>query len=186
MSSPVIVQGTAVASPYDHGSPVDDHGSPVDDFTKGEKQESRCRDAWAAVLLYINVAAMAGVAATLGKTAIEGVFSDVVSDDVVSEGSEVDLSGYANATAVTGVVSLVFAGLSFLVLLAIPQFIIKFSLFFSIGGQVAIAAACIYYQVWTAAGLAVVFLLITLCYVKAIWSRIPFATVRSFVFMLGA
>ena len=183
MSSPVIVQGTAVASPYDHGSPVDDHGSPVDDFTKGEKQESRCRDAWAAVLLYINVAAMAGVAATLGKTAIEGVFA---ANSDVSDGSEVDLSGYANATAVTGVVSLVFAGLSFLVLLAIPQFIIKFSLFFSIGGQVAIAAACIYYQVWTAAGLAVVFLLVTLCYVKAIWSRIPFATVRSFVFMLGA
>ena len=76
--------------------------------------------------------------------------------------------------------------LSFLVLLAIPQFIIKFSLFFSIGVQVAIAAACIYYQVWIGAGLAVVFLLVTLCYVKAIWSRIPFATVRSFVFMLGA
>ena len=185
MSSPVIVQGTAVASPYDHGSPVDDHGSPVDDFTKGEKQESRCRDAWAAVLLYINVAAMAGVAATLGKTAIEGVFADVVSDDVVSEGSEVDLSGYANATAVTGVVSLVFAGLSFLVLLAIPSTLIKFSLIFSIAIAFAFVVAAFFYHFWIAAGISVVFLLLTLCYIRAVWSRIPFATVRSFRVLVG-
>ena len=182
MSSPVIVQGTAVASPYDHGSPVDEHGSPVDDFTKGEKQESRCRDAWAAVLLYINVAAMAGVAATLGKTAIEGVLA---ANSDVSEGSEVDLSGYANATAVTGVVSLVFACLSFFVLLAIPSTMIKFSLIFSIAIAFTFVVAAFFYHFWIAAGISVVFLLLTLCYIRAVWSRIPFATVRSFRVFVG-
>ena len=177
MREPVVVQGT-ITNPWDGETIEMGNGNNSIPPPKGEKQETRCRDFWAAILLYINVAAIAAIAGTLGQTA----FGNIKNSDT----SGIDFTGYANATAVTGVVSLVFAGLSFLVLLAIPQFIIKFSLFFSIGGQVAIAAACIYYQVWTAAGLAVVFLLVTLCYVKAIWSRIPFATVRSFVFMLGA
>ena len=51
---------------------IDPELPPVDssEFTKGEQQPVRCNDAWAAVLFYGNVIAIAAVAGSLGVPAI--------------------------------------------------------------------------------------------------------------------
>ena len=176
MREPVVVQGT-ITNPWDGETIEMGNGNNSIPPPKGEKQETRCRDFWAAILLYINVAAIAAIAGTLGQTA----FGNIKNSDT----SGIDFTGYANATAVTGVVSLVFACLSFLVLLAIPSTLIKFSLIFSIAIAFAFVVAAFFYHFWIAAGISVVFLLLTLCYIRAVWSRIPFATVRSFRVLVG-
>ena len=52
---------------------IDPELPPVEssEFTKGEQQPSRCNDAWAALLFYGNVIAIAAVAGALGVPAIQ-------------------------------------------------------------------------------------------------------------------
>lgn len=171
MSEPVVVQGTAVASPYDHGTAeVQSGAAPSGDFEKGSKQEVRCRDPIFALLLYANVGAICGVVAAYGTSAFEKAFGDA--------NSTIDWAPYLYAAAVTGVFSLVLAVIMFLVMMKIPKFMIKTSLIFVV----------ILSGVWCVIAfiggniiggiIGAVFFLIMMCYARAVWSRIPFATVR--------
>ena len=67
MSTPIVVQGSAVASPFQHSSAPSGSASP-DTFTKGEKQPASCRDPIFAALLWMNVIAVAAVVGIYGAS----------------------------------------------------------------------------------------------------------------------
>ena len=174
MSEPVVVQGTTVASPYDHGTTsaaVQSGAAPSGDFTKGSKQEVRCRDPFFALLLWGNVGAICGVVAAYGTAAFEKVFGD--------QNSSVDWAPYLYAAAVTGIFSLILAAIMFLVMMKIPKFMIKTSLIFVVilSGVWCVIAFIGGNMIGGIIG--AVFFLLMMCYARAVWSRIPFATVRA-------
>lgn len=135
MSTPVVVQGTPVVQ----GKPVSDpyadqyayNDQPTQTATnnvnvtwsKGEKQATRCRDPLFAVILYVNVIAMVAVAAKYGPKALKGATSNK---------SNTEYDGYIYLVVVTAVISFVFSGLAMVVLMRIPEFLIKTSLIFTV------------------------------------------------------
>jgi hypothetical protein len=134
------------------------------DFS-GEKQETRCRDPIFALLLYANVAAIAGVAVTYGP----GAF-----DDTNDNSTEYD--GYIYATIICVLASFVFSAGAVLVMMAIPETLIKVSLIFV---TVMAGVWCVMSFVSGAIGVGVlgaIFFAVSVCYAWAVWSRIPFAT----------
>mmetsp|Transcript_4428 Transcript_4428/g.6738 ORF Transcript_4428/g.6738 Transcript_4428/m.6738 type:complete len:452 (-) Transcript_4428:372-1727(-) len=134
-------------------------------FEKGEKQETRCRDPLFALLLYGNVGALIGVAAAYADEAF--------TDDTVSG---YDYEGYLYAALICGGCALVFSALMMTLMMAIPQFLIKVSLVFMVGLTgfwmvIAFASNAIGIGIMGA-----IFFALMLCYAKAVWGRIPFAT----------
>jgi len=171
--STVVVQGTAVASPYDHGttadgiSPAIRSGDDPSDFHKGEKQEVRCRDPIFAVLLYCNVGAIAAVVGAYGTSSFE---------DAIAGTS--DLSGYLYASVVTGVFAIALSAAGLSVMMACPETMVKTSLIFVvIMSGVWMVLSFVSGNI-VAGVIGAIFFLLMLCYARAVWGRIPFATVN--------
>jgi len=163
----VVVQGTAVSDPYGNesygnSSPAAGTGQVV----KGEKQESKCRDPIFALLLYGTVAAIAAIAFTKGLPAYQ-------QSETTTTAS---YTGYMYAALICGVFSFVFSGFTLGIMMAIPEFLVKASLIFSviITGVWAVYAFISGQIFWGIIGL--IFFAISVCYARAVWSRIPFAT----------
>lgn len=174
----VVVQGTAVASPYDHSAGIspsiqdganyqDDTAAAGDDFTRGEKQEVRCRDPIFAVLLYVNVGAIAAVVGAYGTSSFE---------DAVAGTS--DLSGYLYAALVTGVFSICLSAIGLSVMMCCPETMIKTSLIFVVVMSGVWMALSFVAGNILAGVIGAIFFLLMICYARAVWSRIPFATVN--------
>ncbi|KAL3931266.1 MAG: hypothetical protein SGBAC_011388 [Bacillariaceae sp.] len=106
MSSPAMVAG--------------DHIAPQQQAGQSERKP-RCKDPFFAVLLYLNVAAIIGIAATMGKDALTSV---------ADGGSIYDYSGFIYAGVVISLMSLVFAGIALLIVMKFPETMIKMSLIF--------------------------------------------------------
>jgi hypothetical protein len=83
-----------------------------------------------------------------------------------------------SASLVFGVASLVFSGGGLLFLLQYPSFMIKAGLIFSVVMALAWVAYSFILQQWIMGALGLLFFCLTLCYVRAIWSRIPFAVIN--------
>ncbi|CAJ1931802.1 unnamed protein product [Cylindrotheca closterium] len=151
MSSPVMVAG--------------DHISPQQQASQSERKPG-CKDPIFAVLLYVNVAAIIGIAATMGKDALTSA-----SDG----GSIYDYSGFIYAGVVISLVSLVFAGFALLIVMKFPETVIKISLIFVtiLAGIWAVMAFLSGSIIGGVVGL--LFFGISVWYAKAVWSRIPFA-----------
>lgn len=165
MSTPVVIQGQPVASPY--GEPATDQVAVATSsgVTKGEKQETRCRDPIFAFLLYANLAAIIAVAAVYGRDAFE-----------TTNDSGTDYEGYAYAVLITGGASLVFSAIMVWIMMRIPETLIKVSLIFSVIAS-GVWAVLAFLSGSIAAGvIGAIFFLIGICYARAVWSRIPFAT----------
>ena len=174
MTKPIVVQGTAVSDPYANhpdsgfasefqGSHNQPHHSPSG-AVKGEIQETKCRDPLFAVLLYINVGAIAAVAFAYGVPAYQNT-------DTVGF-----YSGYMYAAAIAAAFSLLFSGLALGVMMAIPSLLIKTSLIFSViitglWAVLAFISGQIFFGI-----IGLVFFALSLCYARAVWPRIPFAT----------
>lgn len=142
------------------------------DFSgKGEKQTPKCRDPIFALLLYINVAA---IAAVVGVYGVNGGTSDAgdTDEDTTIEGFE----GYIYVAIATGAFGLLFSALSLMVLMRIPQILIKTSLIMTVvlSGVWAAIAFAAGNLVGGIIG-AIIFAL-SCCYAYSVWSRIPFAT----------
>jgi hypothetical protein len=180
MTSPVVVQGTAVSSPYGASSQAATqaqashapsaatahHVSNPSNVTKGEKQESKCRDPFFALLLYGNVAAIAALVGVYGVDAFDAEVSDNTDE----------FKGYLWAVLITGIFSIVFSGMGMLTMMRIPQFLIKTSLIFVVV-LTGIWAILAFVSGAIGAGIVgLVFFAIGICYARAVWSRIPFAT----------
>ena len=169
MGEIVVVQGTAVQGTV-LGGDSSPHAAPSYDanFSKGEKQETKCRDPIFALLLYANLIAIAVVVVIFQKEALSVVGSNSNTDE--------DFSGYIYAGLICGAFAMIFSGLMLIVMMWIPSFLIKTSLIF----VVALSGA------WAVFGFLVgniivgifgaVFFLLGICYARAVWPRIPFAT----------
>lgn len=167
MGEPVVVEGTAVASPYDHTTTQQ---SAPDPSGRGEKQETKCRDPIFALLLYGNVGAIAGVAAAYGSAAFS---------EAVDEGdSGYNYQGYINVAFVTGAIAIVLSGGSLPIMMCIPTALIKVSLItMLILSGAMMVMSFVYGNIWGGI-FGAIFFAIFLCYARAVWSRIPFASIN--------
>mmetsp|Transcript_25256 Transcript_25256/g.37419 ORF Transcript_25256/g.37419 Transcript_25256/m.37419 type:complete len:481 (-) Transcript_25256:216-1658(-) len=161
------------ASAYDHKADdavaVQDSNSPW--VTK--KQPKKCRDPIFAVLLYANVAAIIGVYAKYGTNILVDDADAAEADDALVNTDFTPIIYTAGALAGF---SLVLSAIFMNILMCIPGFLIKAALFFNIGLCAVAVAVAFYYGSLILGAIAAVFLALTLCYAKMVWSRIPFAT----------
>lgn len=160
MSEPVVVQGTA----------VDTAGGGPDldpNFTKGEEQPKECRDVWAALLGVGNFIAMIVVGIMYGQDA----WNALINND-----TEYKYSGIVYMVLICGVISVIISGVMLLVMMAIPTLLIKFSLIFVIVLGLGLAVWSFFVgQIWGGV-IGIIFFLIGVCYARAVWGRIPFAS----------
>lgn len=171
MSTPVVVQGTAVQSPYaGSGTQVqENYGSQANPSSSGDQTDppkSGCKDPIFAVLFYGNVIAMVVVAVIYGPAAFE--------DAQYSE----SYTGYLIAVTLCAIISLLFSGLGLLVMMRFPETIIKASLIFVVVLSGAYAVLMFIAGSIIGGIFGVLFFAIGVCYARAVWSRIPFATIN--------
>ncbi|KAL7544446.1 hypothetical protein ACHAWF_007829 [Thalassiosira exigua] len=178
--TPVVVQGAAVASPYDHRAAAADAqpqqqqtGGAVTTTagTKGEDQEKKCRDFPFAILLYGNVGAIIAIASAWGKDAF-----DQQLDETSVSGH--DYNGYIYSVLILGAISLILTGVTLPIMMCIPEMLIKLSLIL----MLILSGAMMVFSFISGNVLGgifgVIFFLIFVCYARAAWSRIPFASVN--------
>jgi hypothetical protein len=134
-------------------------------------QETRCRDPIFAFLLYGNVIAIGVVVAKYGTAAFYASVDSSTQDGY-------DYSGYIYATMVLGLLSIIFSGLTLPIMMCIPELLVKMSLFFMLGLSGAMMIMSWVYGNIFGGILGTIFFAIFLCYAKAVWSRIPFASVN--------
>ncbi|KAL3765307.1 hypothetical protein ACHAW5_006092 [Stephanodiscus triporus] len=170
--TPVVVAGTAVASPYDHRPEGVGTAAPGTGTTRGggEKQATRCRDPIFALLLYANVGAIVAVAAAYGSDA----FSEAVDD--ASGGY--NYNGYLYSTFILGAVAIVLTAVTLPIMMAIPAALIKCSLLMMLVLSGVSAVFMFVSGSVIGAIFGLIFFLITICYTYCVWSRIPFASVN--------
>lgn len=169
MSSPVVIQGKPVNQPIEA---IPTTGGTSGDWNgRGEKQETRCRDPIFAILFYICVLAIVGMAATMGPGALSSG-----NHTTTNGGKTFEYNGYVAAAGLIALISFVASGVGVAILMCIPETIIKVSLILSIIMSVFVLIVAIMSGAILGIVLGAVMLLLTLCYVRAVWSRIPFAS----------
>jgi len=149
------------------------------EFTKGEEQPKACRDAWAAILFYGSVIAIAVVAGILGVPAIQkynnnadnsGTFGQEITGNI-----DIYYEGIIYASLIAGGSSFAFSGLSLFVMSCCPKVLIQISLVFSLVFSGFMVAVSFYYGQILAGIFGIIFFLLSLCYAYYVWRRIPFA-----------
>mmetsp|Transcript_32660 Transcript_32660/g.70473 ORF Transcript_32660/g.70473 Transcript_32660/m.70473 type:complete len:497 (-) Transcript_32660:1087-2577(-) len=177
-STPVVVQGTAVASPYDHNTTTaqqqqqqQQQSAPSPNTNgAGEKQPTTCRDPIFALLLYANVVSIAAVAGIYGTKA----FGDAIDDST----SGYNYEGYVYATVILGLVAIVLSGVTLPVMMCIPELLIKVSLLMMLILSGLMMVFSFLSGNISGGIIGVIFFAIFVCYARAVWSRIPFASVN--------
>lgn len=170
MAGPVIVQGTAVASPAtaaaEPGGHHGHHGTGGTGVQAGDHQhppaKTGCNDPIFALLFYGNVAAIVAVAVVYGPAAFDG-------------SSGYDYTGYVYAAFITAIISLIFSGFGLLLNMQYPEFMIKVGLIFVVIMSLVWTVIAFLSGQILAGVIGAVFFLCSLCYARAVWSRIPFA-----------
>ena len=168
MSTPVVIQGTPVAA--HHTATTGLSAAPQPPPNRDEKVQSSCNDPIFAILFYVALIAIVVVAATYGADALENGGGD--NNNNVSY----DYSGYITITIIITFLSFIGAGLGMSLLFCIPQFLIKTALIFTV--VMAGAWMVIAFLTGNIFGgvIGAIFFALTMCYARAVWSRIPFAT----------
>lgn len=165
MSTPVVVQGVAVSAPTTGGAPYGDTAE-VTTTPNPTPSKTGCNDPIFALLFYGNVAAMVVVAAMYGSAALSGGSSDTYAT-------------FVYASIVFGGASFAASLLGLFMLLACPVLMIKAGLIFSV---VVLLAWTVYaflvLQSLFSGIFGAIFFAMTLCYVRFVWSRIPFAAIN--------
>jgi Plasma-membrane choline transporter len=176
MSAPVVdcEMETPVANPH-HPTTATPASHPTSNqpvssphgVVKGEMQETRCRDPLFALLLYGNVVAIIAVAFVYGPAALS-----------ITTTNFTDYTGYVIATIIFALVSFGAAALGLLILMAIPETMIKVALVFTV--VMALGWCVMSFLSGSIVGgvVGAIFFLLSLCYSRAVWGRIPFATVN--------
>lgn len=162
MSTPVVVHGTSIGNPYAGSSQP-----PSGNWTKGERQPTKCRDPIFAVLFYINLGAILGVAAILGSDSLQGQSTST---------GNIDFTGYMYAVFITGTIAIILSFLMMLVMMRIPTLLIKVSLIFVVALSGVWAAIAFVTGNFILGIIGFIFFALGVCYAWAVWSRIPFAS----------
>jgi Plasma-membrane choline transporter len=187
MATPIVVQGTpvnpnqafgsALSSPPPQQQQAHHHHSTAGNGNtdeRAEKQETSCNDPIFVVLFYIAVFAIVGVAATYGADALSSSTTSNSSNGSTTK--NYDYTGYVIVTLIIVLISLFGAGAGMALLFAIPEFLIKAALIFTVV-MAGVWAVFAFYSGSIAAGvIGVIFFALSLCYARMVWSRIPFAT----------
>jgi len=163
--APVVVQGTAVSPPQAVDVGYGDNQATTTAVTEHEPKKTGCKDPIFAILFYVNIIAIVVVAATYGK-------------DLSSSSETLNYEELIYASLVFGVASLVFSGGGLLFLLQYPSFMIKAGLILTVVLSLAWTVYAFILGQYIAGAIGAFFFLLTLCYVKAVWSRIPFAVIN--------
>ena len=170
------------STPVVEGTPVGYGATPVatGEWTRGEKQESKCRDPVFAVLFYINVAIIIGVAMALGPNAVsqtvQNVNSSTSATTTTTTTTSSDVGAIVYSVLATGFVAIGLSASMLWVMMRIPTMLIKISLWFvtilsGIWFLLALLSGSVFGVVF-----GLVFFAVSLCYARAVWSRIPFAS----------
>lgn len=179
--APIVVQGTAVSNPNSFGASTSP-AAPSGGNQHGEHQGTKCNDPIFAALGIANIIAMVAVASIFGNSAFEG---DLNADDNDNSngndanndsGSGNDYIGFVYIAVILIVLSFIGSGFGVMILMCIPSFIIKASIIFTVLMSILWLALCVLSGLWPAAIFAAILLGCTLCYARAVWPRIPFAT----------
>jgi len=147
--------------------------NPGGTWTKGEKQEPKCKDAWAALLFGAQFVAIFAVAIALGVPAMQKM-TDADEVNSVSLNAP-DYYGLIYGCCVAGVFSLLFSALSLAVMSCCPKLLIQISLLFSLVLSGLMVGYCFYLGQIAAACFSMLFFALSLCYAYCVWRRIPFA-----------
>jgi len=167
---PVVVQGTAIDTSADSAS----HDP---NFVRGEVQPKQCRDPFFALLGVANFIAVAVIAIIFGRGTIDSLIGDdeAVEKDI-EEGTDVKLGGFFVLLGIVGGISVVVSGLMFLIMMAIPTILIKLSLIAVVAITGLAAVVSFIYGQLILGIVNLVFFAIGMCYARAVWNRIPFAS----------
>lgn len=103
---------------------------------------------------------------------VVGTYGDNPFDDT----GDFDYKGYIYAAAMAGIFSIVCSGLMMLVMMRIPTLLIKTSLIFVVVMSGLWAVMAFVYGQWFVGLFGILFFFIGICYARAVWSRIPFAS----------
>lgn len=156
--APVVIQGTAVSAPQQ--TPVSYGGADVQQTSNQQPSKTGCNDPIFGILFYINIAAIIGVVAVYGIPAME---------------SSQNYQTYVYAALVFGCASFVASFVGLLLLMACPALMIKAGLIFSVVIMIVFTILAFMNASYFMGVISLLFLAITFCYVRAVWSRIPFA-----------
>ncbi len=199
MSTPVVVQGTAVSAPVATGAPYGDTATAEVTTTPNQTpSKTGCNDPIFALLFYGNVAAMVVVAWIYGSSAMNGGSAETYAAYVLfSKLRKISfamillwtrlltifllhfLDRFVYAAMVFGGASFVASLLGLFMLIACPALMIKAGLLFSVVVMLAWTVwAFLVLKSLISGILGAVFFMFTLCYVKFVWSRIPFAAIN--------
>jgi len=153
------------------------------DWTRGEKQENKCRDVAFAIFFYLQLIVVIVIACVYGPNAVEHTVaiattnSTSVSDSAAVSASEAAdaVAGYLYAILATGVFAMVLSALFLYVMMWIPTILVQTALIFVtlLSGAWAVAAAIM--GSWIGALIGFIFFALGICYACLVWSRIPFA-----------
>eukprot|EP00814_Leptocylindrus_danicus_P004022 CAMPEP_0116014202 /NCGR_PEP_ID=MMETSP0321-20121206/6149_1 /TAXON_ID=163516 /ORGANISM="Leptocylindrus danicus var. danicus, Strain B650" /LENGTH=515 /DNA_ID=CAMNT_0003483833 /DNA_START=77 /DNA_END=1624 /DNA_ORIENTATION=+ len=168
-NTPITVMGTPIGGGQQQPT--------SSDYTKGEDQGNHFRDVGFGVLYYLNFFAIVAVAALYGPDALSKSDDDGDTDPVDDKSDSVSsYDGYIYVGVVCGVSSLILSGLSFSVMTRIAEFLIKFSLLFSVGLSGLLCIVSFASSNWVGGAVGLIFFALFVCYACSVWSRIPFAT----------
>mmetsp|Transcript_4832 Transcript_4832/g.12426 ORF Transcript_4832/g.12426 Transcript_4832/m.12426 type:complete len:468 (+) Transcript_4832:198-1601(+) len=159
MNYPVVVQGTAVQQVTELPVPA---GGPTE-VSERPASKTGCQDPIFAVLFYINIAAIVAVAAMYGGDILTGGFT---------------YSSYAAPIVMVGVISIGASLVGLFLLMACPELMIKAGLIFSLLVAFIFMVYSFMFQSILSGVLFAFFFLITICYVRLAWRRIPFAAIN--------
>lgn len=165
MSDPVVVQGTAVSPPD-----VDVETQQQQMQGGGENPDppkTGCNDPIFAILFYVNVIAILVVCAVYGPGLFDGTAN-----------LQLHYMVFLRAAALFGIASLVFSTVGLLLLLQCPSLWIKAGLLFSLVVSLAYTVYMFTMGWWVAGAFGVVFFLLSCCYAKCVWVRIPFSVIN--------
>lgn len=164
MNTPVVVTGTAVAPPSQYNTGVPTGGTEVSQTNESSK--TGCKDPIFAILFYVNVAAIIAVVA---------IYSGGIGD---LNGSTSQYLPYVSILVVVGVLSILASGLGLFLLMTCPEFMIKAGLIFALVIALLWTIYAFMFLNMIYGILGAVFFAFNLCYVKFVWSRVPFAAVN--------
>lgn len=145
-------------------------------WTKGEKQENKCRDFPFAILFYAHLISMIVVAAVCGVPALGDRTDSVENSSGEEEERKIeDYRGIFYLSLVSGVASLGLTCVSFAIMIKIGAALIKVALLTSISLSLVFGVSCIMVGQVFGAILGFLGFLCGCCYARMVWSRIPFA-----------
>lgn len=154
-------------------------------WEKGEKQPNTFKDPLFAIVFLTHVGTITTLAALYGMDGVKD-YADRTTGEDININEDVDYTDAFYSAGALGCLSFVLSSVMLSVLTISASFLIKLSLLFSVVMSAFTVFASIWYYStiaswdtdgsWIGVATGSLFFLISVCYARSVWSRIPFAT----------